>query len=153
MLHFLQNLNSTYCPLFPQDLIECHVVAVIRHVVVPGFLNFGRRGLLAVVVDWGLLGGMWCLVEIAKSPGFLEVSFICDSGLSSGWSRTEKKEEALMKILLRFISFIFRHFRTQTNSLEWNTDTPPFNLHSTSRYTAFQQQENFAKSTIAFARP
>ena len=58
MLHFLQNLNSTYCPLFPQDLIECHVVAVIRHVVVPGFLNFGRRGLLAVVVDWGLLGGM-----------------------------------------------------------------------------------------------
>lgn len=72
MLHFLLFTKFklfTYRTLFPQDLIGCHGVAVIRHVVapgflnfgqvvVPGFLNFGRRGLLAVVVDWGLLGGM-----------------------------------------------------------------------------------------------
>ena len=57
----------------------------------PGSLNLGRRGLLATVEDWSLVAGMWCLAVIEKSPGLRAVSFILDSGVSSGCRRTEIK--------------------------------------------------------------
>ena len=50
----------------------------------PGSLNLGRRGLLTTVEDRSLVTGMWCLAVIEKSPGLRAVSFILDSGLSSG---------------------------------------------------------------------
>ena len=56
----------------------------ICHVLGPGSLNFERRKLVTAAEDWCLEAGMWCLVDIEKSPGFLALSFICDSGVSSG---------------------------------------------------------------------
>ena len=54
ILHFfyINCKHFTYRNLFPGVLFRCHVV------LGPGYLNFGRRGLLAGVVDWGLLDGM-----------------------------------------------------------------------------------------------
>ena len=51
-LFYINCKHFTYRNLFPGVLFRCHVV------LGPGYLNFGRRGLLAGVVDWGLLDGM-----------------------------------------------------------------------------------------------